>query len=238
MKDEGALSAGYAPPAAVIEVVTRYRDRGLTTPITTEVLERAGVQESLSRRTLQAIKQLGFVGEDGEPTDEFEALTRAPEADFKQRLGEMITAAYADVFKFADPATDSYDAIRDAFRPYNPKGQQERMITMFLGLCEYAGLDVGAAMASRRSDAGTSRSSAPRATASPRRSTSATKGGGKGHSGPPPSAQDAALLAWFNTRPDPSDGWAHADRDRFMMTLRALIDGVYAEPADEEDAVA
>jgi hypothetical protein len=39
-----------------------------------------------------------------------------------------------------NPKEDSLDRIRDAFRSYQPRGQQDRMVTLFSGLCRYVGI--------------------------------------------------------------------------------------------------
>lgn len=236
--------APYTPTGTMTEVLRRYRDRGLPNPLTTEVLERAGVPETLSQRTLQAMKLLGFVDTDGNSTAEFDAANRAPEADYKDRLGELITEAYRDVITFADPATDSFDRVRDAFRPFNPRGQQERMVTLFLGLLEYVGLDTSAAAASRRRPSngdtapGTRRKVqvAPGRMEGPSRRAASAPAGSGGRTQPQrkPSGRDAALVAWFDSRPDPDVPWAAEERDRFMVTLRAIIDGIYQEPSAVE----
>src|SRR4051812_10520402 len=115
-------SAPYAPPATVIEILKRHRDRGLPGPWTTEVFERAGVPETLSARTLQTIKLLELVDSEGNPTPELEAINRLPEAEYKSQLAELLCGVYSEVITFADPATDSIDRVRDAFRPFNPRG--------------------------------------------------------------------------------------------------------------------
>jgi len=132
--------APYAPPKAVLHVITGYRERGLQTPFTVDVLKRAGVTEALAPRTLQTFKLLDLIGDGGEPTETFVALRKAPHDEFQQRLGAVLKASYAEVFSYIDPAQDSPDRIRDAFRSYKPHGQQERMVTLFLGLCEAAGI--------------------------------------------------------------------------------------------------
>ena len=144
-------TAPYAPPSTVTEMLKRFRDRGLQTPITNEVLIRAGVAETLAQRVLQTLKGLEFLDDKGEPTPTFAQLQRAPEAEYRKGLADMLKATYAEVYQFADPAQDGLDRIRDAFRPFNPVGQQERMITLFLGLCEYVGVDISAAMQDKRS---------------------------------------------------------------------------------------
>lgn len=159
--------APYTAPTAVTGLIDAYRERGLQTPFTTDVLIKAGVSETLAPRTLQSIKLLGLVSEDGEPTQQFVDLRKAGEAEFQARLQEILRDAYAEVFSFVDPALDSPARVRDAFRSYTPVGQQERMVTLFLGLCEYAGLTPpNPERQSKALGGAASRKSTPRARAS------------------------------------------------------------------------
>lgn len=142
--------APYAPPKAVTDFIKIYREKDIRKPFDLQVLEQAGVSESLAPRTMQALKLLDIVDSDGNPTDQFEALVRAPEAQFKEGLADLFCAAYSDILSFADPADSDLSRLRDAFRPYQPRGQHERMITLMVGLLEFAGLDVSAAKASMK----------------------------------------------------------------------------------------
>jgi hypothetical protein len=232
-----ALSSGdqapYAPPGTVIEILRRCRERGLPQPLTPEVLERAGVSPTLSQRTLHTLKLLAFVDSEGKLDPEFEAANRAPDDEYKQRLGDLITGTYSEVINFADPGTDSYERVRDAFRGFNPRGQQDRMVTLFLGLLEYVGMDVGAATASRPSRRGTGpKQPTTRVGREPSPRGGAKTGRGTRHRPEPrqDGTRDAALVAWFDTRPDPETPWPSSDRDVFMKTLRAIVDGIYREP--------
>jgi hypothetical protein len=133
----------YAPPSAVISIIERFRNHGLSTPFTQEVLIRAGVTEALAPRTLQALKLLDLVDEvSGEPTEEFSSLQRASSEDFRDRLQAVLRAAYRPILSFVDPSTPTQEQVRDAFRGFNPVGQQQRMVTLFVGLCSYAGIPV------------------------------------------------------------------------------------------------
>lgn len=132
--------APYAPASAVIDVVLQHRDRGLPTPITTEVIGRAGVTDALAPRVMKALTLFDLVDGEGHGTDQFTELAQAAEPDFKDRFAAVLKAAYADVFQYVNPATDPPERIRDQFRHYRPRGQQERMVTLFMGLCEYSGL--------------------------------------------------------------------------------------------------
>jgi hypothetical protein len=130
----------YGPPSGVTGVMDAYRERGLQTPFTTETLVRAGVTEALAPRVYQSMRLIDLIDEEGIPTPEMQALRRASSEEFQERFAALIRNAYAPIFAFADPAKDTPARIRDAFRPYEPVGQQGRMVTLFLGLCEYAGI--------------------------------------------------------------------------------------------------
>jgi hypothetical protein len=129
----------FAPTGAVVAVIERYRDRGLPAPIDADTLVRAGLTtESLASRTVQSLKLLDLLDDALQPTADLVALEKAPSDEFKGRLAAVLRTAYADVFKFVDPAADSYERIHDQFRPYKPPSLRDRMTTLFLGLCEYA----------------------------------------------------------------------------------------------------
>lgn len=132
--------APYTAPKAVIDFIEAYRQRGLQVPFTHDVLVKAGVSETLAPRTITSLKLLGLVTEDGQPTVQLTDLRKAPADDFKPRVAALIRDVYAEVFSYVDPVVDPHERIRDGFRSYTPVGQQGRMVTLFLGLCEYAGL--------------------------------------------------------------------------------------------------
>ena len=133
-------SGPYAPPAAVLEVIRGFRDRGLTVPFTPDVLIRAGVSESLVPRTLKSLEVLELVDDTGMPTPILEGLRRATSEEYRQRLAEWLRAVYVEVFNFVDPATAPVDRVADAFRAFDPIGQRGRMVSLFLGLCVEAGI--------------------------------------------------------------------------------------------------
>lgn len=132
--------APYAPAKVIIDLMSRFRSRGLPAPVDGEVLERAGVAQSLVPRTIQSLQTLDLIDEKLVPTATFEKLRLAPEAEYQARQVEWLKSAYADIFAFVDPSKDSETNIRDAFRSYQPVGQQGRMVILFQGLCAAAGL--------------------------------------------------------------------------------------------------
>jgi len=225
--------APYAPPSAVLGLIQRYRDRGLQTPFNLEVLQRAGISDSLAPRTLQALQLLDLMNEDGSPTTQMEALRRASTSDFQKVLGDIVRAAYADAFSFIDPAQESADHIQDAFRGYEPRGQMARMVTLFMGLCEAAGIISSAAARTRSAPAGGNSPSRPRP--SPQR-----QGGQKpkqpGSSRPPvPDGLPPALAGLLASLPP--NGWNQDRRDQFVTTFSTVLDFCIpiVESGDQEE---
>lgn len=243
--------APYAPAKAVLSIIDRFRNRGLQAPIDLEVLVRAGVSDSLAPRTLQALKLLDLIDEAGNPTDTFEALRLARGEEYQQRFAEFLRGAYSDVFQYVDPAEDDEESVRDAFRAYEPRGQQGRMVSLFLAMAEHAGLrdparftggNGGRPPTSRRATAPAPRPRPARAT--PERETPPPayspppppsgygQAGGVGRSaaeGLPPAV--AGLLA---SLPAEGEAWTQTKRDRFLATFSAVLDFVYPVVPEEQ----
>lgn len=213
----------YAPASVVLDLIARHRQKGLPAPVNAEVLTRAQVAESLVPRTLQALQRLDLIDDDGKPSEIFEGIRKAPEAEYKQRLAEWLNSAYADVIKFVDPGKDDETAVRDAFRSYIPVGQQERMVSLFLGL--YAAAGIGPERSSQQS-----RTRAPAAAPRPRVSSQSSwdrlitkaKPVSKQATGIP-----EPLAGLLSRLPVEGDGWTKAKRDTFMTTFGAVLDFCY-----------
>jgi hypothetical protein len=132
--------APYAPLANVLAVVKRLHDRGIPEPVTPDSLTVLSIPPGNAPRTLQALRFLGIVAEDGLLLPAAERLRRASSDEYPETLAEIIREAYAPIFKVVDPATDTEVRVADAFRQYDPAAQRSRMVTLFLGLCAEAGI--------------------------------------------------------------------------------------------------
>jgi hypothetical protein len=135
--------APYAPSASVLIVVRRLRERSLPNPLTAQELTRLSISEGLANRTLRALSFLGLIDEEGHRTATFERLGKASSNEYPELLGEILKEAYKDVFTIIDPAEATDIQINDAFRLYEPHAQRSRMINLFRGLCQEAGLMAG-----------------------------------------------------------------------------------------------
>jgi hypothetical protein len=132
--------APYAPTGAVIKTITQFRDRGLPAPLSPKSLETIGVAGTMAPRTLQALRFLGLLDEDDNPTELFQRLKRASTEEYEGQLAEVVHGAYICVFTIVDPAKDGDIAVADAFRAFEPSKQREKMISLFRGLCAEAGI--------------------------------------------------------------------------------------------------
>lgn len=217
--------APYAPPSAILDLIERHRSRGLPSPVNMDVLARSGVSESLTPRTMQALHTLDLIDENGALTKTFEAIRLAPEAEYKKQLENWLKAAYADVFAFVDPAKDDETAIRDAFRTYQPTGQQPRMVSLFQALCTAAGL------APER----TTPPPRPRAVPNLRGpSKPSILGSVVTRQATKPSASHAVppeIMGLFAGLPQ--NGWTKEQRDKFVTTFETVLD--YCIPTIEAE---
>lgn len=212
-------SAPYAPPATVLAVIDRARERGLPSQITKEVLGRAGVPESLIPRTLQSLQLLELINADGTWTQNLDDIRRSPEAEFQSRLAETIHDVYADVFQYVDPAKDNGSAVRDAFRAYTPHGQQDRMVTLFLGLCQKAGIVTGdgAPKSTQREKRAVKKITLTK-TAFKAKPTAGYATAGNMSELPSP------LTGLLATLPQAGSGWNQQDRNRFVKAFETILD--------------
>jgi hypothetical protein len=212
--------APYAPASAIIELIRRYRNRGLPTPVNADVLSRASISGSLIPRTLQALETLDLIDDNGAPTAVLEGIRLAPEAEYRQRIADWLRAAYADALQFVDPAAASEVEIRDAFRNYTPIGQQERMVTLFTGLFREAGIGP-----ERPQRGGNARPTATRPGPVPRSRTNPTN---RTVHPPPSSSGDGKLPApiagLLTSLPVNGTGWSKAKRQQFIKTFEAVLD--------------
>lgn len=133
----------YAFVGNVFDVIKRLREVGLPNPLTVAEVTRVGVSEGNASRTVAALQFLGLIDKEGRHTESLQALERARTEEYPEILAEVLRSAYADIFKVVNPATATEVAIDDAFRGFNPSKQRKRMASLFIGLCQEAGIREG-----------------------------------------------------------------------------------------------
>jgi hypothetical protein len=225
---EPGSSAPYAPPKHVLGVLGRYRHKGLATPFSKELFERLGMPDAYANRTLRAFRLLDLVTDEGEPTEALRALRLAREEEYQSRLEQVVRTAYQPVFEVTDPATDGEQAVLDAFRHFEPAAQRHRMVTLFLALCEEAGVIAPGQGPKKRGRATATNggSIAPRAKGKVR----AEREGKLHQQQPPPPlpggddpARDPAIVGIMARLPR-SLRWSDHDRAKWFRALEGAVD--------------
>lgn len=226
--------APYAPTSAIMDLIERHRNKGLPAIVDADVLQRAGISTSLVPRTLQALKTLDLLDNEGRPSQVFENIRLAPTADYERSLTEWLNAAYADALSYVDPATDDEVAFRDAFRKYTPTGQQSRMVSLFMGLFTAAGVMPLRQKQSTPRASGNGTPAKPAKVKSAQRQTIQTTAetgastqihahryAGAGQLPP-------AIAGLIATLPIETGIWTQDRRDKFVATFEAVLDYTFA----------
>ena len=227
--------APYATTSSILDILSRYRNRGLPFPVNAEVLARVGISESLIPRTLQSLKTLDLINDLGNPTEALEGIRLAPEAEYKKRLEAWLKGTYAEIFSIVDPTKDDSVRIRDAFRGFEPVGQQDRMVALFEGLCSEAGLIESKVGAAHSSPIPRQKSSlSPRA----RRNLETLSGTGKRDSGINSTGIPAPLLGLLAGLPPKGDGWTADERKKFLATFEAVLDFCFPVVKEKKETAA
>ncbi|MGD0114541.1 MAG: DUF5343 domain-containing protein [Dehalococcoidia bacterium] len=130
----------YPPPSNVVSVLQRLRSRNLPERIDAEYLRDASIPEGTIGRTLFALRFLGIISEEGEPTQALQSIHTSTDEEYQAILGGLVREAYKEVFNVLDPAEDSQDRIINVFRRYTPASQRNRMAVFFLGMCREAAI--------------------------------------------------------------------------------------------------
>lgn len=242
MATQQERTAPYAPAKNVIDVIHRLRQRGLPQELSPQELTRIGIPDGNTNRTLQALRFLNIIDEEGHRTQVFERLGRASTEEYPGILAEIIREAYRDVFTIVDPASEDYIRINDAFRHFHPEAQRSRMIMLFMGLCREAGIisDSSEEPQRRRTRAPTNKPSITSGARSTRTNNMAQAPLQAPNSNTPNAmstftiGEYYALLEQLLKQLPANHRWTQKRRTRWLDAIAANVD-LLVEVIDEED---
>jgi hypothetical protein len=142
MADQEERRRPYAAASNVVGALQRARTRNLPDKIDDDFLRIVGIPDIVFGRVIEALRFLGMTEENGEPSDTFKAIGAATDEEYRSILEGVVREAYREDFARIDPGQDPQARIVDAFKPYQPRSQTNRMVMLFLGLCREAGIPV------------------------------------------------------------------------------------------------
>lgn len=132
--------APYAPANAVLDVIEAKRREPKMERLGADLLELMGVRESLIPRTLQALRLLDLIDDEGRVTQQFSRVASPSSAESQAALAGVVRAAYAPVFDLLDPVHAPLVEIERVFMHFQPPSQRPRMVTLFVNLMKAAGM--------------------------------------------------------------------------------------------------
>lgn len=230
--------APYAPANNIISMIRMMREKGLPDPLTHNDMIKRGISPESTSRLRRALHFLGLVHEDSSHTDTFKRLGKAPSDEYPSLLKSILEYAYADVFKTMGTLDDAQEKeYKDAFRLYEPKGQQSQMIRLFKALSEEAGILPEGTIPRVNVSRQTPRERTPRNTTG-RKETPPAKDGDSEDSvektaPPPPSnGRDSTneldskyqLLQVLLKQLPSKGGWTQKRRDQWLQAVTSNVD--------------
>jgi hypothetical protein len=138
---EDSVFAPYAPGLPTVRVVRRIHEGTSGSPLTIGKLTALGAAEGNAIRVQRALGFLGLIDEEGALTESARRLRKAHDDEYPLVLAEILRSAYAPVFEIQpDPAAARDIELANAFRQFDPAGQRDNMIRLFVALCQEAKL--------------------------------------------------------------------------------------------------
>jgi len=218
------LPENFAPYASFgnIQIVLEKIRKGWvpTSQIDSGEMQRVGISESTANRAIAALQYLGLVNDDNRPTDTWKAIATSTANDYPKVLEGILRNAYPSIFELhANPAGAADTEIFDAFIKSEPLNQRSRMVTLFRGLCQEAGLMSGDPKTKKPVIKQTSAKSNDK----PKTDTQKSN---------PPATTINPSLKWYNDLatlmgrlPNPDNAkWTKDERERWLAALQSMLD--------------
>jgi hypothetical protein len=137
--------AGYASITIIRRVLALHKEGTLPLPVTNKNLSLLALPGLKSATLPQTLYELGMIDAYGSPTATFDQLAHLYQDDpkaFQQLLRDLVQQIYADVFAQLGQNLQglSLSQYMKAFANYGPVTAQDKMVYLFKGLCQEAGL--------------------------------------------------------------------------------------------------
>lgn len=220
-------SAPYTSIGNMLLILGRIKKGWVPGQIDKGEMERAGITASNASRTIVALQYLGLIDEDNKTTDTWKAIATATTNDYPKVLEGILRSSYPSIFELhPNPAEATDIEIGDAFKKSEPLNQRDRMVSLFRGLCQEAGLIAGEPLTRER------RTATKQKVASKNDEGEHQETGVQKYKAPPPPEKMPSSLVWYNNLgilmsrlPDPENAhWTEAEKDKWLNAFHATLD--------------
>ncbi len=151
MSKDSEHRAPYTSIGNMLLILGRIRKGWLPGQIDQGEMERVGITTSNASRTIATLEYLELINENDQPTDTWKAIATSTTNDYPKVLEGILRNAYPSIFQIhPNPAEATDVEIGNAFAKSEPLNQRGRMVTLFRGLCQEAGLIAGTPLTRER----------------------------------------------------------------------------------------
>jgi hypothetical protein len=129
--------APYAPVSAFQEFLLKIRNVGVPPRVDQRFLQKHSIAAGNEWALLSALKFLGIIGSQGEPTPAYRRLLSSAESE--DTLRHLIESAYAPLFEEGGMSKSAAD-LENYFRVTSSPSQARNAARFFRALCSMAGV--------------------------------------------------------------------------------------------------
>ncbi len=227
-----AVSENFAPYTSIgnmLILLEKIRKGWTPNQVDKGEMEHVGITAGNASRTISALEYLALINEDGKPTETWKAIATSTTNDYPKVLEGILRNAYPSIFELHPTPADATDIeIGNAFAKSEPLNQRARMVSLFRGLCQEAGLIAGDPLTRERKPV--SSLSNKKASEKTNTDNSVNTEIAKSRFSPPDKINPS--LKWYNDLetllsrlPDPDNPkWTQAKKDSWLTALQSMLD--------------
>lgn len=137
----------YAPRGAILRFFERAKDVAIPEVVDSKLIKTFGIKSD-PYHLISALKSLSLIDDEGRPTREY-TLIQASGAQFAENLQYIVREAYADLFaKVPVETTATREDVENYVRSEGTPSLAGRVATLFVALCQEAGIELSPELAS------------------------------------------------------------------------------------------
>lgn len=140
-------SLAYAAKGSILRFFERAKDVSAPDVVDAKLIKTYGIKSD-PYHVISALRFLGLIDEDGQPTDKYPKI-QASGAQFAENLEHIVREAYSDLFaKVPVETTATREDVENYVRLHGTPSLASKVATLFIALCQEAGIELSPELAS------------------------------------------------------------------------------------------